>query len=94
MKNTTLLIMAAGIGSRFGGGIKQLEPVGLHDEIIMDYSIHDAIEAGFNKEYVSLTAVMGVKHILYLQILAYVFIQKIMINIGMLISGSIFNWDC
>lgn len=47
--NTTLLIMAAGIGSRFGGGIKQLEPVGLHDEIIMDYSIHDAIAAGFNK---------------------------------------------
>ena len=36
---TTLLIMAAGIGSRFGGGIKQLEPVGMHDEIIMDYSI-------------------------------------------------------
>ncbi|MGN1167507.1 MAG: sugar phosphate nucleotidyltransferase [Lachnospiraceae bacterium] len=49
MNNTTLLIMAAGIGSRFGGGIKQLEPVGLHNEIIMDYSIHDAIEAGFNK---------------------------------------------
>ena len=49
MKKTTLLIMAAGIGSRFGTGIKQLEPVGLHDEIIMDYSIHDAIEAGFNK---------------------------------------------
>ena len=41
--------MAAGIGSRFGGGIKQMEPVGLHNEIIMDYSIHDAIEAGFNK---------------------------------------------
>ena len=49
MKKTTLLIMAAGIGSRFGGGIKQLEPVGFHDEIIMDYSIHDAILAGFNK---------------------------------------------
>lgn len=48
-RKTTLLIMAAGIGSRFGGGIKQLEPVGLHDEIIMDYSIHDAIEAGFQK---------------------------------------------
>jgi len=46
---TTLLIMAAGIGSRFGGGIKQLEPVGLNGEIIMDYSIHDAIKAGFNK---------------------------------------------
>ena len=46
---TALVIMAAGIGSRFGGGIKQLEPVGMHGEIIMDYSIHDAIEAGFNK---------------------------------------------
>lgn len=46
---TTLVIMAAGIGSRFGGGIKQLAPVGMHGEIIMDYSIHDAIEAGFNK---------------------------------------------
>ena len=46
---TTLVIMAAGIGSRFGGGIKQLAPVGRHGEIIMDYSIHDAIEAVFNK---------------------------------------------
>ena len=46
---TTLVIMAAGIGSRFGGGIKQLEPVGKHGEIIMDYSIHDAIEVGFDK---------------------------------------------
>ena len=45
---TTLLIMAAGIGSRFGGGIKQLEPVDNNQHIIMDYSIHDAIEAGFN----------------------------------------------
>jgi len=49
MKPTTLLIMAAGIGSRFGAGIKQLEPVGMNDEIIMDFSIHDAIKAGFNK---------------------------------------------
>lgn len=49
MKDTTLVIMAAGIGSRFGGGIKQLEPVGPSGEIIMDYSIHDALEAGFNK---------------------------------------------
>ena len=49
MKKTALLIMAAGIGSRFGTGIKQLEPVGLRDEIIMDYSVHDAIQAGFNK---------------------------------------------
>ena len=45
---TTLLIMAAGIGSRFGIGIKQLEPVDDVNNIIMDYSIHDAIEAGFN----------------------------------------------
>ncbi|HIU77666.1 MAG TPA: nucleotidyltransferase [Candidatus Pelethocola excrementipullorum] len=49
MKKTTLVIMAAGIGSRFGKGIKQLEPVGGNGEIIMDYSIHDALEAGFNK---------------------------------------------
>lgn len=46
---TTLVIMAAGIGSRFGGGIKQLEPVGPNGEIIMDYSIKDAMAAGFNK---------------------------------------------
>lgn len=49
MRDTTLVIMAAGIGSRFGGGIKQLAPVGPEGEIIMDYSIHDALEAGFNK---------------------------------------------
>ena len=45
----TLLIMAAGIGSRFGGGVKQLAPVGMNGEIIMDYSIHDAIAAGFGR---------------------------------------------
>ena len=49
MKETTLVIMAAGIGSRFGGGIKQLEPVGPGGEIIMDYSIYDALKAGFDK---------------------------------------------
>ena len=49
MKDVTLVVMAAGIGSRFGGGIKQLEPMGPNNEIIMDYSIYDAIEAGFNK---------------------------------------------
>ena len=46
---TSLVIMAAGIGSRFGGGIKQLAPVGPNGEIIMDYSIHDALEAGFDR---------------------------------------------
>lgn len=49
MKKTALVIMAAGLGSRFGEGIKQLAPVGPNGEIIMDYSIHDALEAGFNK---------------------------------------------
>ncbi len=47
--NFTLVVMAAGIGSRFGGGIKQLEPVGPNGEIIIDYSVYDAIKAGFNK---------------------------------------------
>ena len=46
---TTLLIMAAGIGSRFGTGIKQLEPVDDANHIIMDYSIHDAIEARISR---------------------------------------------
>lgn len=45
----TLVILAAGIGSRYGGGIKQLESIGPNGEIIIDYSIHDAIAAGFQK---------------------------------------------
>lgn len=49
VKKTTLVIMAAGIGSRFQGGIKQLAPVGPNGEVIMEYSVFDAVEAGFNK---------------------------------------------
>lgn len=49
MNKTALVIMAAGIGSRYGGGIKQLEKIGPSGEIIMDYSIYDAIQAGFDK---------------------------------------------
>ena len=48
MNITSLVIMAAGLGSRYGG-IKQLEPFGPDGEIIMDYSIFDAIKAGFDK---------------------------------------------
>ncbi len=47
-ENLTLLIMAAGMGSRFGG-LKQIEPVGPNGEFIIDYSVYDAIQAGFNK---------------------------------------------
>lgn len=49
MKKTALVIMAAGIGSRYGGGIKQLAKVGPSGEIIMDYSVYDALEAGFDQ---------------------------------------------
>jgi len=48
MKNITLLIMAAGMGSRYGG-LKQLDSVGPNGETIIDYSVYDAIRAGFNK---------------------------------------------
>ena len=48
MKNKTLLILAAGMGSRFGG-LKQMEPLGPNGEFIIDYSIYDAIRNGFNK---------------------------------------------
>ena len=46
--NTTLLIMAAGLGSRYGGN-KQIDRIGPNGEILMEYSIHDAMEAGFDK---------------------------------------------
>ena len=48
MSDLTLLVMAAGMGSRYGG-LKQLDPVGPNGETIIDYSVHDAIRAGFNK---------------------------------------------
>lgn len=48
MKDITLVIMAAGMGSRYGG-LKQIDPVGPEGEIILDYSVYDAIEAGFTK---------------------------------------------
>lgn len=48
MKDKTLLILAAGLGSRFGG-LKQIEPVGPNGEFIIDYSIYDALRNGFNK---------------------------------------------
>ena len=48
MKNKTLVILAAGMGSRFGG-MKQVEPVGPNGEFIIDYSIYSALRYGFNK---------------------------------------------
>lgn len=46
---TSLVFMAAGFGTRFGGGIKQLEPVGPNGEILMDYAVYDALKAGFDR---------------------------------------------
>ncbi|MBN1992435.1 MAG: nucleotidyltransferase [Anaerolineae bacterium] len=48
MLTPTLIVMAAGIGSRYGG-LKQVDPIGPHGEIILDYSIYDALKAGFGK---------------------------------------------
>ena len=48
MQNTSLLVIAAGMGSRFGG-LKQIAPIGIKGESIIDYSVYDAIESGFNK---------------------------------------------
>jgi UTP-glucose-1-phosphate uridylyltransferase len=48
MANPTLLILAAGVGSRYGG-LKQVDPVGAHGEILMDYTIFDACRAGFDR---------------------------------------------
>ena len=47
-KDITLVVMAAGMGSRFGG-LKQIEPIGKNGEVILDFSVYDAIEAGFSK---------------------------------------------
>ena len=55
MKKPVLLVMAAGMGSRYGG-LKQLDPVGAHGELIIDYSIYDARRAGFE------TVVFVIKH--------------------------------
>ena len=48
MKHITLVVMAAGMGSRFGG-LKQLEPIYGQDKVLLDFSVYDAIEAGFDK---------------------------------------------
>ena len=48
MKEPVLIVMAAGMGSRYGG-LKQMDPVGSHGEVIMDYSLYDARRAGFEK---------------------------------------------
>lgn len=49
MQDLTLVVLAAGMGSRFGSRIKQLEPLGPNGELMIDYSIHDVLRVGFNK---------------------------------------------
>lgn len=48
VKDITLVVMAAGMGSRFGG-LKQIEPIGPGGEVLLDYSVYDAVKAGFTK---------------------------------------------
>ncbi|MEE1054214.1 MAG: NTP transferase domain-containing protein, partial [Acutalibacteraceae bacterium] len=47
-KDITLVVMAAGMGSRFGG-LKQIEPIGKNGEVLLDFSVYDARKAGFRK---------------------------------------------
>ncbi|MBQ6826345.1 MAG: nucleotidyltransferase [Clostridia bacterium] len=47
-KDITLIVMAAGMGSRFGG-LKQIEPIGPNGEVLLDFSVYDAVQAGFTK---------------------------------------------
>ncbi|NLG14997.1 MAG: nucleotidyltransferase [Lentisphaerae bacterium] len=49
MSSPTLLVLAAGLGSRYGAGIKQMDPVGPDGEFVLDYSVYDAWKAGFGK---------------------------------------------
>lgn len=49
MQDLTLVVLAAGMGTRFGSRIKQLEPLGPNGELMIDYSIHDALRVGFNR---------------------------------------------
>ena len=55
MNRPVLVVMAAGMGSRYGG-LKQVDPVGSHGQLIIDYSIYDARRAGFE------TAIFVIKH--------------------------------
>ena len=47
--NASIVFMAAGFGTRFGGGVKQIEPIGPNGEVLMDYAVQDALAAGFNR---------------------------------------------
>ena len=58
MNKPTLLILAAGMGSRYGG-LKQLDPVGPSGEIVLDYSIYDALRAGFGRVVFVIHGVSG-----------------------------------
>ncbi len=49
MQDLTLVVLAAGMGTRFGSRIKQLEPLGPNGELMIDYSIYDALRVGFNR---------------------------------------------
>ena len=61
MKNTELVIMAAGMGSRFGG-LKQIAPFGPNGEAIVDFSVYDAKRAGFNKAIIIIKKAIDDQH--------------------------------
>ena len=59
---TTLVVLAAGMGSRFGG-LKQIEPIGPNGEVILNYSVYDAKKAGFDKVVFIIKKALLARHI-------------------------------
>ena len=75
MKEPVLVVMAAGMGSRYGG-LKQIDPVDQEGHIIMDFSIYDAVRAGFKKVIFIINCRISVKYMKDLRIICVINISQ------------------